>query len=69
MGNCNAHVSKEDNIKQVAGTYILHEKTYSNNERYNLVGSTNLIISSTMLEHPKYHKRTWISPDQELTSY
>lgn len=69
LGDFNAQVGKEDYIKQIAGKHTLHEKTNNNGQRLcNLAASTNMIISSTKFIHPKYHKVTWISPDQKSWS-
>ena len=65
LGDFNARIGKEEYLGQVAGTHTIHEDTNDNAQRLcNLATRTNMIISNTMYKHPKWHKVTWVSPDQ-----
>jgi endonuclease/exonuclease/phosphatase family metal-dependent hydrolase len=64
MGDFNAQVGTEARFTQVAGKHTLHERTNGNRElTANSAIENDMIVASTMFQHKKTDKGTWISPD------
>lgn len=66
LGDFNAQIGKEKHIEHIAGKHTIHNKTNNNGQMLcEFATKNNLIISSTKFKHPREHKITWTSPDQQ----
>lgn len=64
LGDFNAKVGKEEAFRPVIGSHSLHEDCNDNGIRLvDMAAANNLLIKSTMFEHKRIHKQTWISND------
>lgn len=63
LGDFNAKIGQEEFIKQVAGSYSLHEETSDNGILLGQLAAANsLVIKSTCFDHKNIHKGTWQVP-------
>lgn len=63
LGDFNAKIGKEDFVKEVGGSYTLHEETNENGKMLvQLAAANKLIIKSTCYDHKKIHLGTWMIP-------
>jgi hypothetical protein len=69
LGDLNAKVGKEMSHRSVAGKHTLHNETNDNGLRLcQFAEMNNLLISSTMYEYKKIHKRTWKDPANRIVN-
>ena len=66
LGDMNAKIGKEWNLRAITGAHSLHESTNNNGMRLvQLAMSLNMVIGSTLFPKKDIHKGTWLSPDGE----
>ena len=64
LGDFNAKLGREDNLKLTVGNESLDQDNIDNGIRIvKLATSKNLVVKSTMFLHQNIHKYTWTSPD------
>ena len=64
LGDFNAKLGREDNLKLTVGNESLHQDNIDNGIRIvKFATSKNLVVKSTMFLHQDIHKYTWTSPD------
>jgi endonuclease/exonuclease/phosphatase family metal-dependent hydrolase len=68
ISDFNAQIGLETFLKNVAGKYTLHTKTYDNGKLLSeLAKANNFIINSICFNHKRIHKGTWTIPGSEQT--
>ncbi|XP_008184296.1 craniofacial development protein 2-like [Acyrthosiphon pisum] len=69
VGDLNARVGREEEYKQTAGSYSLHENSNNNGVRLiNFAIGKGMVISSTRLPKKDIYKHTWTSPGGRFNS-
>ena len=69
MGDFNAKVGDEPDLRPNIGKYRLHKETNNNGWRMiDFAITKNMAISSTLFQHKRIHKETWRSPDENTAN-
>ena len=69
LGDFNAKVGYDPELRGTVGKHSLHKESNDNGRR--LTGfalSRGLVVSSTTFSHQQIHKATWVSPDQRTSN-
>ena len=69
IGDFNAKVGREDDVKPIIGMNSLHVESNNNGTRLiDYAVSQNMVIGGTKFAHKDIHKATWKSPDGRTTN-
>jgi hypothetical protein len=69
LGDFNAKIGQEENLKPVTGMNSLHKVSNDNGMRLiSYVASMDMVVRSTLFPHKNIYKASWKSPDGSTTN-
>jgi exonuclease III len=69
LGDFNAKIGQEENLKPVTGMNSLHKVSNDNEMRLiSYVASMDMVVRSTLFPHKNIYKASWKSPDGSTTN-